>query len=192
MRKILLGGLGVVVMAFGAGCMDGLNQGWSSDPIAPSAPTFEESAEAEGDTVSAVLWTTPLAEDIYVTQTISPAGGVIEIKETGLKVVFPEYAVAEETQITVKAHAGGVVAYTFSPHGITFDQAVRIDQHLQGTSVYNDEDAKLIGGYFLKDSDIESDGTAVVREILPTEPVEVGKEVQFFIDHFSGYLLGVG
>lgn len=172
------------------GCADG------TTPVEPSAvptvagPSFDQTASST--TVNTLMRTTPLAEDVYASATIFPnKGGEIVIPEAGFKIVFPDGAVSAKTTITVKAHAGSAVAYIFEPHGIVFGKPVRIEQALQNTGAAG-RSANLLGGYFKSDSDLNPNGTATVSEIIPTEVEQVGKKIRFYIQHFSGYIVGVG
>lgn len=143
--------------------------------------------------------TTPLAQDIVVSQTIGPAGGVIDIPAAGLHVVFPAGALSQTTTITATAYAGQYVSYGFAPHGITFSVPVIVRQALAGTSGTVDLSSPLVGGYLLNGpSDIEEDGEAEISEVLPAATTVTSSGglldpyTQFPIHHFSGYIIATG
>ena len=133
------------------------------------------------------------------------AGGVISMPAAGLTVTFSAGAVSAPTAITVTAFAGNKVAYGFEPHGIQFSAPVVVTQNMLLTSIANNSYAlsQVQAGYFPDGkSDLLSDGTALVNELLPVKLVIgtvtglinslLGVKVEtasFVIRHFSGYLL---
>lgn len=143
--------------------------------------------------------TTPLAQDMVVSQTIGPAGGTIDIPGAGLHMVFPAGALAQTTTITATAYAGPYVSYGFAPHGITFGVPVIVQQSLTGTNATFGLSSPLVGGYLVNGpGDIEEDGEAKVAETIPAVPGVTSSGglldpyAQFPIQHFSGYILATG
>jgi hypothetical protein len=122
-------------------------------------------------------------------------GGVLELREAGLRVVVPKGAVSQPTHFSVRTVPGGLVAYEFQPHGIVFAQPLEFEQDLSKTE-WGKLDARTVsleGGYFADPSQVNaSDGTALVNEFLPAD-VEVKKhKVRMNIWHFSGYMMSTG
>lgn len=193
-----------------------LGTGCASDRVtAPSAPSgfaaeLAKAPPATGavekpaggkEAVSVMQWEKKLKNDVSVTQTIGPDGGVIIIPQTGGAVVFSAGAVSVPTSITMTANAGAGVSYSFEPHGLQFNAPVFVAQDMG--SVKGKFDLSLVGsiaGGYTPDglADISGD-TAQVSEIHPAGTVVQvanGKQqitlAEFSIQHFSGYILTGG
>jgi hypothetical protein len=145
----------------------------------------------------------PLNRDFVVSRTISPGGGTIVLREAGVSLRFPAGALANRTRITVRAHAGDHVAYTFEPHGLQFAAPVEVAQLLTFTSAYGKDDVtgELQGAYLPHGiADLDASGVATVAEVYPVrfrsfEPYNgrfVPTLATFQIAHFSGYMLASG
>lgn len=144
----------------------------------------------------------PLEQDESVTQTIGPEGGTIRIPDAGLTVVFTPGAVSAPTSITATANAGTSVAYSFEPHGLQFQAAVRVTQDLLKTALWNQPSlaSTIAGAYMPGGVEAITDGTAEVSEFEPTETEAAESEEDgtvltqstFNIRHFSGYILTGG
>lgn len=134
----------------------------------------------------------PLAEDVVTTRAIGPAGGVIDLPEAGLRVTVPAGALQEPTEISVRAHAGRLVAYSFEPHGTRFRRVVTAEQSLSGTIAEGTGARVSTRGYFSDPAAIDwSSNRAEVTEVsLVREQVAEGS-VQFYLNHFSGYLVAI-
>lgn len=142
----------------------------------------------------------PLGRDLAVSRTISPAGGTIVLREAGLSLRFPAGAVANRTLVTVTAHAGDRVAYTFEPHGLQFAVPVEVAQLLTFTAAYGEDDVMrdLQGAYLPHGiADLDASGVAAVNEAYPVRFRSfesnnarfVPALATFQIGHFSGYML---
>ncbi|HVE78634.1 MAG TPA: hypothetical protein VNA89_07225 [Gemmatimonadaceae bacterium] len=143
----------------------------------------------------------PLSRDVVVYATVSPglwegASTTVRIPDAGLSVVFPYNAVKAPLRIKITAHAGDLVAYSFEPHGVTFNAPIKIQQDLRYTSAYGDTELqrKLVGGY-LKNGldDIDADGNAKMSEVFKifyngSRPTAA----RFYTTHFSGYIIATG
>lgn len=150
----------------------------------------------------AVHRTSTLQSDVAVTQTIGPAGGVIAIPNTGMKIVFSPGAVTQPTAITATANAGSYAAYSFEPHGLQFSAPVVVMQdmsYVQTTGLLGGL-SSVKGGYMsngISDLD-QSTGTVSVSEQYPTLTTYMlsgGRVVpvtSYTIHHFSGYILTTG
>jgi hypothetical protein len=149
----------------------------------------------------------PAPSEIRVSAWISPSRTSyqsIKIQEAGLKVSFPPNAVSSRVYVTLVAHPGQYIAYEFLPHGTRFNEPVKIQQDLHGTSAYQNADvmSTLLGGYMddgIADLD-QTDGTAQLAEtftIFYWDDTDVFKKTtpsvaKFYTSHFSGYVLASG
>ncbi len=132
---------------------------------------------------------------IIVSKKMGPKGGVIQLRELGVRIYFPRDALSRKTEITVKAFGGSAVAFEFGPHGLTFNVPVEIriakdspllvnfeggfDDYDGGESGFTIDG--LVGVYFLGNP-----ATGVIP--LETIPIYLdGDELVFEIWHFSGY-----
>lgn len=146
---------------------------------------------------------TSLPTDVAVTKTIGAAGGTISIPQAGMTITFAPGAVSAPTTITATANAGGYFAYTFQPHGITFNAPVVITQDMSDASTTGLLGGLLSvqGGYMADGiSDLnQTSGTVTVSEQLPAATAWVpganGSLIpvtSYSIHHFSGYILTGG
>lgn len=145
----------------------------------------------------------PLERDLTVSRTISPMGGSITLPYAGLSVRFPAGAVDSPVRVTVRAHAGNRVAYTFEPHGLAFSAPVEVAQLLVATSAYGQTNVlrELQGAYLPYGvQDLDAAGIARVEEVYPVrfrtfqsfQGEFVPAIATFEIGHFSGYMLASG
>lgn len=149
--------------------------------------------------VPAVHRTSTLPQDVVVQQTIGSRGGSITVTQAGMRITFAPGAVSEPTTITVTAHAGDYLAYSFEPHGIQFAAPVVISQDMTG--IDSQGVSTLLGGYMpdgLSDLNPTS-GIVNVSEQYPTVTTfgrrvdgSWGTILTFGIRHFSGYILTGG
>jgi hypothetical protein len=190
-------------LLFGA-CDDG------SDLVGPTTPAPRLRAADYGATtlrtprdLFALGRFLPLNRDVVISRTISRSGGTIVLREAGVALRIPAGALASRTRITVTAHAGDHVAYTFEPHGLQFAVPVEVAQLLIFTSAYAEDDVmrQLQGAYVPRGiDDIGASGVATVAEVYPVrfrsfEPYNerfVPTLATFQIGHFSGYMLASG
>lgn len=183
-RKFLLtlGALGL------AGC--------SAESLTAPKYTADASAGLVGDLVSGLIKkdvlkrTKPLPRDIRVAATIGKNGGTLSIPEAGLHLTIPAGAVNANTRFTVTALKGSLVAYEFGPHGIEFNNSLTLRQDLSATEWTLLNLRPLIGGYFAETKHLnETNGTALLSELLQGVVVPIAKQFSFRIDHFSGYVV---
>jgi hypothetical protein len=144
-----------------------------------------------------LLRTTPLAQTIVVTKTLSRGGGGINIPGTDFQLQVPNGAFdGESMTFTITAYAGSVVAYDFQPHGVTFNKPLKAVQQLGHTNwkSYNlPAGTYWAGAYFADPSQIDMNtGAALVNEFEQTAVQVGGATMSWSIPHFSGYLVAAG
>jgi hypothetical protein len=130
--------------------------------------------------------------DVSVSGLIGPSGGALNIKEAGLRVVFPVGAVDKWVWVTVTAKRGDALAYDFQPHGLTFKVPVKLTQRLPNIDTTTPLKNVFLGYFPNAESLDPVTRTAVITEALPAE---IGLEddlVRARIYHFSGYLVAIG
>jgi hypothetical protein len=164
-----------------------------TSPTSTRSPGASRQLLSSPAAVSVVTRNVPLAESQSTSAVIGIFGGRLSLPGTGLTVVVPPFAVTTPTTITVTAVAGREVAYEFEPHGTQFLVPLRVTQSLSGTSVSNAGLTTLSAGYFQSIADLDqSNGTALVSELLGTSVSLWSNSASFSISHFSGYLIGTG
>jgi hypothetical protein len=171
--------------------------GCSVDSItAPPKVTADASAGLVGDLLGGLFKKDvlerkkPLSKDITVSKTIGKSGGTISIPEAGFTLTVPANAVKTNTNFTVTAIKGSLVAYEFGPHGIKFDKSLTFKQDLNNTEWSLLKLKLLTGGYFKNRSDLDhKNAVALVSEVLNGLLIPLTKEFSFKIDHFSGYIV---
>ena len=136
---------------------------------------------------------TPLARDITVSSVIGKSGGVLEIREAGLRLFVPPGAVDGPVDFTATALKGSMIAYEFGPHGTTFNKPLTFRQDLKPTTWFHHKSGvQLELGYFKDKSQIDAPrGRVLIDEFLPAVEVKQSR-IQFDIHHFSGYVLASG
>ena len=174
-----------------------------ANPAANSASAFFESAPAPGFT--AHMWRNSHESQMTVTRTIGADGGVMEFRDLGASIVFPEGTLSNTITIEAKAIAGSVIAFEFSPHDIEFrvPAQIRIDARMlapgwvgslesgdgldeHGGKVLRRHLSKLIGVYYVGS---HTDGVAP----LETLPMYLdGRDVVLEVNHFCGYAVASG
>jgi hypothetical protein len=138
-----------------------------------------------------VLRSTPLPYNITVRKTIGRAGGVLSIPAAGVSVVVPPGALNFDTQITMTARAGSLLAYDFEPHGITFNVPVVFNQSLNNTNVGLLGPLSLKLGYY-SDPSLLGKTTALVSELIGGLTSILTRTFTAPIKHFSGYVVICG
>ena len=174
-----------------AACADG-----PSAPATRSAPQAVQLAKSGTNTESTalvgVVRDEPLAQDITVQETIGPEGGVLQIKEAGLKLEVPAGAVSAPTVFTATALAGSALAYDFGPSG-TFPVALTVRQDLKGTNWDKHAASEIAAAYVRDLSSIDrANGSAAGDEMRPTDVDVRGSKLTFTVTHFSGYMVSTG
>jgi hypothetical protein len=154
-----------------------------------------------GSTVNLPLITRlqPLSRDYSTSATVGVLGGVLTIPNAGLVVIIPLGALTKSTKITVTAHAGSLISYSFAPHGLTFKQPISVLQLASLTNVLNNPllISRVYGGYLPNDqADINAAGVGAFSEVFRTSLVPaglmVGPAILFRTNHFSGYAYASG
>ena len=179
-------------------------------PISPSkpTPTYSRINATDSllmltnvlfsDTAIILQRTTPLSANLSASAVIGRAGGEISLPLAGVKISFPPGALTQSTTITMTALKGPYVAYEFQPHGIVFQEPVKITQDLAGTgasgvvALLNG----MHGAYFDQSLDLSTvDPSTQQGQVQETQlgyfENNRGK-IKFYIGHFSGYLLSCG
>ena len=186
--------LAVVALALFAAC--------SAEPTSPPAPGASAPTHVLlGGVTSAVnnLLTSlpsvqrnvPLASSITVTGTIGVAGGTLSIPQAGVTVTVPAGALSASTVVTMTARAGSLIAYDFTPHGITFAKPVVFTQTLAGTNVSPLLASLLQLGYYANPADLTTLGGSV-SELISGSANLVNGTFTSNIVHFSGYMVACG
>lgn len=138
-----------------------------------------------------------LANDVSWTFTASPNGSRSSNSAVGLSIYVPPGAVDRYTTIRVTALKGTAVAYRFEPH-IEFDRKVVLTQSLRGLE-YGLLGTGLLslspfkGAHF--DGDVptyNSDGQALVGEVVGAVLNLFSNTTSFGVDHFSGWIVASG
>lgn len=150
------------------------------------------------DTASTIAWLAPVRADTSVSAVIGPDGGELRIDALGASITVPKYALSANTTITMTVLHGPVVAYDFQPHGIVFARPVSIRQSLAGTAAEADPSilGVLHGAYF--DRGFDSSFVDVAHTRMKVRERELGyldpfrKRINFFVGHFSGYIVAMG
>ena len=174
----------------------------TTDSIADSSTTSSPDTTAGdttvdgGGTTAAIALTrdAELLTAYGASALIDSIGGVIEVREAGLRVTVPAGAVSGPTRITVTALPGSLVAYEFQPHGIVFQVPITVRQDLGGTNWFRlSNHSQMEAGYFPDASSIDAaTGLVQVREFIPTVIDVNSRKAQFQVSHFSGYMLSTG
>lgn len=154
---------------------------------APRGPSLSISPTTGSTTANTLLWRTPVSE-VSASRVIGPAGGVLTLS-SGLRLVVPAGAVADDVTFSVTRLPGRIVAYDFQPHGTTFAVPVRIEHSIGNVDPTALRLAGSIrGAYFPAPTALDqSAGTATVTELRPTFVNTDARSVAFTVDHFSGY-----
>jgi hypothetical protein len=138
-----------------------------------------------------ILRKTPLAYPITIRQTIGRSGGVLSIPAAGVTVIVPAGALNSDTQITMTARAGYLLAYDFEPHGVTFNVPLVFNQNLSNTNVGLLSPLGLSLGYY-SDPSLLGKTTALVSEVITGLTSILTRTFTAPIKHFSGYIIICG
>lgn len=191
MRARSLSSLFAAVVLFAvAGCAGSDTTAPSSARPAPTQSAHQSLLYSSPVNVKPLQRTTPLASNITVTKNIGILGGTISIPQAGLTVVVPPLAVTSTKTFSITALAGSNVAYTFSPHGITFLTPLVATQSLVHTQAANGgliNALSLQVGYFSDDTHVN-----LVTELLTVGINLLNQTSIVTIWHFSGYMWSSG
>ena len=138
-----------------------------------------------------VLRTQPLSQPITVRKTIGRAGGSLSIPEAGISVIVPYGALDQDTEITMTARAGYLLAYDFAPHGVTFNVPLVFRQSLNNTNAGLLSPLSLQLGYY-EDPSLLGKTTALVSELVGGVTNILSRTFTAPIKHFSGYIVICG
>lgn len=174
--------------------------GERTGPLEPTLTRLETSpAAAKAEDHSKVIKRSKaLKGDLFASATVTPNGGTLAIADAGLLVVFPRGAVSKNLVVTVKAHSGKDILYSFEPHGTRFSQPIAIAQLLSLTTYAKkggEARPDIHGGYLLNgQKDIDALGVGTFSESFPAVYGVRGTStyVVFATNHFSGYALASG
>ncbi|HET9011820.1 MAG TPA: hypothetical protein VFN38_08390 [Gemmatimonadaceae bacterium] len=194
---------GLLAAALLIGVSSACNTERASAPATVAAPASAPSRDLVGGLLGTVtntlkltkatglLRTTPLPAPITVTRTIGYWGGTLAIPEAGVTVVVPVGALSKDTQISMTARAGSLVAYDFEPHGVTFAKPLAFTQSLRGTNVSLLTVLQLKLGYY-SDPGLLGQTTAIVSELVSGVGSLLTWTFTAPIRHFSGYIVLTG
>jgi hypothetical protein len=167
----------------------------------PVAPTVADasphpavaltSKSATKTRVNAIRWREPLDGDLTASAVIGPAGGVLTLPATGLRLVVPPGAVDRPTRFGATALAGKLAAYDFEPAGSVFPIALRVEQDSSFLALKGGDPTRATAGYFANRSDVDqARGTSDVAELSPI--TWSARAIAFPVWHFSGYIMSWG
>ncbi len=178
---------------FAVGC------GSTDSPAAPREVTPAPSAPSQSllgtllgapQIVSPINRLTPLKAPISIEKKIGVLGGTIIVPGTGLSIVVPPLAVAQNTTFSVTALAGSALAYDFGPHGTKFTLPLVLTQDLHGTDAASRGLLSALSlklGYFPDATKITS-----VTELLTVGVSLPTQTAVATVWHFSGYIWATG
>ena len=138
-----------------------------------------------------VLRNRPLEQPITVRKTIGRAGGSLSIPDAGITVIVPFGALDRDTEITMTARAGYLLAYDFEPHGVTFNVPLVFRQSLNNTNAGLLSPLALKLGYY-EDPSLLGKTTALVSEVIGGVTSILTRTFTAPIKHFSGYIIICG
>ena len=190
-RRIFTTTLLAAAAAVAFGCQEGTGP---TEIRATHGPTLSKSGAGVDAPITVFKRTTPLAGDVSASREIGPSGGTIDLKEAGVKLVFPRGAVAAPVTITVRALAGEFVVFTCEPHGTVFATPARAEVKLKGTTAWKNESVQesLEGAYIDGPWSVGPDGRATAyQELAAIVDVTNGKAI-FGVPHFSTLALASG
>ncbi|HKN58355.1 MAG TPA: hypothetical protein VJV97_05855 [Gemmatimonadaceae bacterium] len=140
------------------------------------------------------LWWDHEYDNIIVSKTIGPSGGVISIPETGLTMEFPVGALSSPLTITITADQR-YVAYKMEPTGTQFLKDVTVTQSLLNTTLAGEPLTKQLYAAYVANDSLQLSGKVPVTELeqsktifSATFPDQPQAEV-WLIRHFSRYML---
>lgn len=160
-----------------------------SSPMAPPPEASQSNSGGDGPSgsgksysMTALTRKAPLASDEVATAKVGLLGATLTLPKSGLTMVVPPLAAPLGTQITVRAPAGDLVGYEFSPHGLQFKLPVILTQDLTKTNSTGLL-KPLVGGYYT--------GTlSPVVKCLELLQVKLLNLVAIMsVNHFSGYVI---
>ena len=138
-----------------------------------------------------VLRSRPLSQPITVRKTIGRSGGTLSIPDAGITVTVPYGALDRDTEITMTARAGYLLAYDFAPHGVTFKVPLVFRQSLNNTNAGLLSPLALKLGYY-EDPSLLGKTTALVSEVIGGVTSILSRTFTAPINHFSGYIVICG
>jgi hypothetical protein len=138
-----------------------------------------------------LLRSQPLPQPNTVRKNIGRSGGVLAIPAAGVTVVVPPGALNGDTEITMTARAGSLLAYDFEPHGVTFNLPLTFNQNLAGTNAGLLSPLGLRLGYY-SDPSLLGKTTALVSEVIQGVTSLLTRTFTAPIKHFSGYIIICG
>lgn len=133
-----------------------------------------------------------------------PKNGMsIKLKRARLGLHFRSGAVDAPTWVCLQAHKGDLVTYSFHPHGLKFNNDIKVQQDLHGTAAYQSEAvmSQLEAGYMKNgQADIDEAGVATFSETFPIHYFDgttvfdktTPSVAKFYTNHFSGYAMASG
>jgi hypothetical protein len=194
MKRKTIAGLAAVALGLAAAaCADA-----GRTPVAPDAAAWAQQTampllrkSATKVRVSGIRWRKALERDESASAVIGPAGGVLALPTTGLRLVVPAGAVSQPTRFAATALAGKLAAYDFEPSGSVFPVALRVEQDLSFIDTKHGDPTRAAAGYFPNRVDLDqARATGDVVELIPV--AWSTRTVTFPVWHFSGYIMSWG
>lgn len=118
----------------------------ADQPMAPPADGAREHRVLQGgasdlpiqgtqnDGETEALRATPIRYTITTSRIIGAAGGTITIPSAGVTLTVPAGALTANTEISISARKGAVIAYDIKPFGLVFKKPVTFKQNLRNTN----------------------------------------------------------
>jgi len=157
------------------------------------------STDPGGRQVRGIRWNSSrVLEELSVSGTIDPAGGILAIPRSDFVIVFPQGAVESPTRITIISKESPWVTYDMQPHGLVFAKPIYAMQGLANTTAYGTPAAsRLFGAYLAPGTEmIAPDNTATAAETTLSYVFQdrngVATWSMWVLNHFSRYILASG
>lgn len=140
----------------------------------------------------------------YLTPVIPSGSMSVALKKAGLKVHFSSGAVTTPTRVCLVAHPGALLTYSFYPHGLRFNNEIKVQQDLHNTTAWKNPTVMsgMLGGYLANgvERDVDSKGVGSFAQVFNiyfsdetgTFTKTTPSLVKFYTNHFSGYALASG
>jgi hypothetical protein len=176
------------------------DHGVTAPSVSAETPTVAISGAAkpaDGLRLDALWWNNEVTGPVSVSKVIGPAGGTLEIPQTGLTVSFPAGALTTSLNITITSD-DRYVAYKMEPSGTRFLKDVTVTQLLNTTTVFGTPLRAPLFAAYIADDSVSLSGKVPVLEIEPSTTIFstrlplLPQAQVWIIRHFSRYMLASG
>ncbi len=133
----------------------------------------------------------PLTKQMTASMVIGAGGGSLSIPEAGVTITVPAGALASNTEISITARKGALIAYDFKPHGLTFATPLMFTQQLSGTNATLANISLFQLGYYEDPIALNATG-GTMSEMINGSVNAVTWVFTSTIPHFSGYMMSCG